>query len=235
MYYRARYYDTAVGEFISPDPLEYVDGMSQYRAYFVPGATDPLGLCPKPTTVCCKGEFRPTRFHDVRKHKWKVTCRAGLDAEDCCRDYFRRNQGYFKFVGIEEGPCEGSTDVPLGRCFDANGNPIDHTKQRQECYDAVLENAGELWLKNQELYDETLLAISREQATLYKRCESLCNKNTDTMCRERIWACKRAVDSSTTLNQSAALVVYLAGKATIAASLESGYKECRRLFPCAGN
>ena len=43
MFYRARYYDTATGEFISRDPLEYVDGMSLYRGYFVPGATDPSG------------------------------------------------------------------------------------------------------------------------------------------------------------------------------------------------
>jgi RHS repeat-associated protein len=43
MYYRARYYDTETGEFISQDPLEYVDGMSQYRAYFVPGGVDPEG------------------------------------------------------------------------------------------------------------------------------------------------------------------------------------------------
>ena len=44
LYFRARYYDPQTGEFISRDPLEYVDGMSQYRAYFVPGATDPFGL-----------------------------------------------------------------------------------------------------------------------------------------------------------------------------------------------
>ena len=43
MYYRARYYDTGTGEFISQDPLEYVDGMSQYRAYFVPNGMDPSG------------------------------------------------------------------------------------------------------------------------------------------------------------------------------------------------
>ncbi len=44
VYKRARYYDPATGEFISRDPLEYVDGMSLYRGYFVPGAVDPFGL-----------------------------------------------------------------------------------------------------------------------------------------------------------------------------------------------
>ena len=44
MYFRARYYDPATGEFISRDPLEYVDGMSLYRGYFVPGGADPFGL-----------------------------------------------------------------------------------------------------------------------------------------------------------------------------------------------
>ncbi len=44
MYFRARYYDPNTGEFISRDPLGYVDGMSLYRSYFVPGAMDPSGL-----------------------------------------------------------------------------------------------------------------------------------------------------------------------------------------------
>ncbi len=41
---RARYYDNQTGEFISRDPLEYVDGMSLYQGYFVPGGIDPKGL-----------------------------------------------------------------------------------------------------------------------------------------------------------------------------------------------
>ena len=40
---RARYYDPMTGEFTSRDPLEYVDGMSLYRAYFGIGGVDPLG------------------------------------------------------------------------------------------------------------------------------------------------------------------------------------------------
>ena len=43
MYFRARYYSPQLGQFISRDPLGYVDGMSQYRAYFVPGGMDPSG------------------------------------------------------------------------------------------------------------------------------------------------------------------------------------------------
>ena len=33
---RARYYNSQLGQFISRDPLGYVDGMSLYRGYFVP-------------------------------------------------------------------------------------------------------------------------------------------------------------------------------------------------------
>ena len=43
MYFRARYYSPQLGQFISRDPLGYVDGMSQYRAYFVLGGLDPMG------------------------------------------------------------------------------------------------------------------------------------------------------------------------------------------------
>ena len=43
MYFRARYYDPQTGEFISRDPLGYVDGISLYRGYFVPGNVDPSG------------------------------------------------------------------------------------------------------------------------------------------------------------------------------------------------
>ena len=44
MYFRARYYSPQLGQFISRDPLGYVDGVSQYRGYFVPNGMDPFGL-----------------------------------------------------------------------------------------------------------------------------------------------------------------------------------------------
>ena len=43
-YFRARYYSTELGQFISRDPLEYVDGMNMYSGYFARGfANDPSG------------------------------------------------------------------------------------------------------------------------------------------------------------------------------------------------
>ncbi len=44
LFMRARYYDHLTGEFIAPDPLEYIDGMSLFRGYFIPNGVDPSGL-----------------------------------------------------------------------------------------------------------------------------------------------------------------------------------------------
>ena len=42
-YLSARYYDPHTAEFISTDPLEYVDGMSLFRSYFVGMGVDSSG------------------------------------------------------------------------------------------------------------------------------------------------------------------------------------------------
>ncbi|TVR43398.1 MAG: RHS repeat-associated core domain-containing protein [Planctomycetota bacterium] len=42
-YFRARYFDSELGRFISRDPLGYVDGLSMYRGYYVPNGIDPSG------------------------------------------------------------------------------------------------------------------------------------------------------------------------------------------------
>ena len=44
-FYRERYYDAVKGGFLQRDPLEYVDGLNLYGAYFVPNGVDPSGLC----------------------------------------------------------------------------------------------------------------------------------------------------------------------------------------------
>ena len=43
-YFRARYWDPALGRFIARDPIGYVDGMNLYQGYFVHGGVDPSGM-----------------------------------------------------------------------------------------------------------------------------------------------------------------------------------------------
>jgi RHS repeat-associated protein len=69
MYFRARYYDPNTGEFISRDPLEYVDGMSLYRGYFVPEGTDPKGLKTCSCTCPVLTSFFGIYYHDNNVHR----------------------------------------------------------------------------------------------------------------------------------------------------------------------
>jgi RHS repeat-associated protein len=41
--FRERWYESALGQFLTRDPIGYIDGMSLYAAYFVPLAVDPTG------------------------------------------------------------------------------------------------------------------------------------------------------------------------------------------------
>ena len=88
MYFRARYYSPQLGQFISRDPLGYVDGMSQYRAYFVPGGTDPTGS---------------KKLLDIKITKVKVI--PGKCQEDA--NTLNSYEGYYKFTLSEPAPCAG--------------------------------------------------------------------------------------------------------------------------------
>jgi hypothetical protein len=78
---RARYYDPSTGEFTSPDPLEYVDGMSLYRGYFVGNFVDPSGKDWLDEIVKC------------RFYKWVYAGNADMDDDEymkclsACQDY----------------------------------------------------------------------------------------------------------------------------------------------------
>jgi hypothetical protein len=61
-FFRARYYSPELGRFISRDPLGFVDGMSLYRGYFVPGGTDSSGnTCVKNCAPTFEDTGVPTR------------------------------------------------------------------------------------------------------------------------------------------------------------------------------
>ena len=61
-YKRARIYSAQLGRFISRDPLGFVDGMSLYRAYFVPGGMDPSGYVSSVYLPRYTERYRPGGF-----------------------------------------------------------------------------------------------------------------------------------------------------------------------------
>ncbi len=97
MYFRARYYDPTTGEFVSKDPMEYVDGMSLYRGYFVPNAMDPEGK----RKVCCKIGYAFGNSSET----WirETECPTGHPASICCS----KLQGAFgwKVSDAVDSPC----------------------------------------------------------------------------------------------------------------------------------
>jgi RHS repeat-associated protein len=85
MFYRARYYDPGTGEFVSRDPLEYVNGMSLYRAYFIQSRVDPNGL--KATCIGLGFDFTAAIgcgythgycFDDCGNTAWVSFCRLSV-------------------------------------------------------------------------------------------------------------------------------------------------------------
>ena len=77
-YFRARYHDANLGRFISRDPLEYIDGLSLYAAYFAQNfAMDPEGM--------------------KRRRKWKRKTPGYRDKVKCmaeCADYYYYHRGF---------------------------------------------------------------------------------------------------------------------------------------------
>jgi hypothetical protein len=74
VYKRARYYDANTGEFLSRDPLEYVDGMSMYRGYFLPTKMDPHGKLSVLRDVT-------SEFVEVVANQCKICAKSAFDAE----------------------------------------------------------------------------------------------------------------------------------------------------------
>ena len=103
--YRARYFDTNLGRFISRDPLGYVDGMGLYNGYFA----QKFGMDPKGLKLLCP-------LKDDCESQWKDKKASICD----------KHKGFKKwlcelFVGAVPVPgqaeCQASFDACNARCF----------------------------------------------------------------------------------------------------------------------
>ncbi len=73
-YKRARIYSAQLGRFISRDPLGFVDGMSLYRAYFVPGGMDPDGTDSLTPRACTAVDIQLCEKECARTNEVAVKC-----------------------------------------------------------------------------------------------------------------------------------------------------------------
>ena len=97
--YFFRYYHAELGRFLSRDPAGYVDGMSLYRGYFVPGDVDPTGR----RKVCCGYQ----RGYVIKeKYGRTVDCPTSASAMACCNAKLKVH-GALKTLVTAEGPCGG--------------------------------------------------------------------------------------------------------------------------------
>jgi RHS repeat-associated protein len=71
-YFRARYYDSILGRFISRDPFGFVDGMSLYRGYFVPGGNDFRGTLAARVTEPLEAYSCNSDIHWVTTVEWEL-------------------------------------------------------------------------------------------------------------------------------------------------------------------
>ena len=88
-YKRARYYSAQLGRFISRDPLGFVDGMSLYRAYFVPDELDPDGE----DIRIDPGYYGEGKSYRIPPFSRPQTPASGCTLRDC---YLRCKRNYFE-------------------------------------------------------------------------------------------------------------------------------------------
>ncbi len=89
LYQRARYYDCSTGEFTSQDPLDYVDGTSLFRGYFVPNATDPSGTDIKPIVAPDLPEIADARRNQNDIDGISGPCITSYCGPDTTREFTR--------------------------------------------------------------------------------------------------------------------------------------------------
>jgi hypothetical protein len=92
-----------MGRFISRDPKQYIDGMSQYSAYFVPNFLDPTGM----KEICCKKWEKRSDSYD----KTPVNGIGNPHVARCIVDYLKKNHPDL-YKDLKDGNLEGLSGVP---------------------------------------------------------------------------------------------------------------------------
>jgi RHS repeat-associated protein len=133
MYFRARMYDMVTGNFISQDPLGFVDGMSLYRGYFVPIGMDPSGSEFFPGTTFSNLKFDGCSCTKVEaatiETAWGSARKAAKSAVDEIKEItwardaahyaeivtiLRRYRIFFETPVDDQGTISGKTDDDWG-------------------------------------------------------------------------------------------------------------------------
>lgn len=134
-FFRARYYHAEMGRFISRDPIGYVDGMSLYRGYFVPGGTDPLGLLTLTCECSCyswsvggcgaagwsscnRSEVTGKDFAAVKKAcEAKSYSNNGASSGTSCGCKIRGNGSLPGFCGLLDSYCNKLAEPDRSKCL----------------------------------------------------------------------------------------------------------------------
>ena len=128
MHFRARYYDANTGEFLSRDPLEFVDGMSQYRGYFVVKGVDPFGTDTilDPDSKCYAGCVK------------KLGAGAGSTVKELAACYKKCQED--RDIILDES-CDGILN-PVSICSGSPAFEAAYAQYKKQCKRSVLVRCG---------------------------------------------------------------------------------------------
>ena len=142
-YFRARYFDTEMGRFVSRDPLGYVDGFGLYNAYFAQlFEMDPSGYN-RTTKAKTKLQKRRERLRKKRKKKspkppkkYPKTKKPGVSIDDLPKNKVPKGKWWKKIVpslpmdpvclleasGVAE-KCDKKANKEFDKCLNSNQPP----------------------------------------------------------------------------------------------------------------
>jgi RHS repeat-associated protein len=130
--YRARYYDSQTGRFISEDPVRFEGGYNFYAYVFNNPANlnDPFGLCPQPGNPCPpSGNAPPPGFY------WQLGQSANLFSLDGYLLGFRR--GGFLDAQVLYGGTQAYANYVFGVFMGAAGFSLSATLNFANTYGAL--------------------------------------------------------------------------------------------------